>query len=629
MSFVSDHAESSDDLEGLLDYLKATRGFDFSAYKRTTLSRRIEKRLQAVGVETYDAYQDYLEVHQEEFQSLFNTILINVTSFFRDPEAWSYVERKVIPAMLARKENLPVRVWVAGCASGEEACTVAMLLAEALGPEAFRSRVKIYATDLDDEALASSRASAYSEKDLEKIPAALRDRYFERANGLFAFDRDLRRSIIFGRHDLVLDAPISRVDLLFCRNTLMYFNAEVQDQIFQRFHFALNDSAYLVLGRAETVIAHNDLYHTEDLKNRVFSKIPQSSARRRGFMINPAVTEASRVEASLARLRDAGFDAAPVAQIVVDAGGRVAQANEHARSLFAISRSDLGLPLQDLDVSFRPVELRSGVERALSQKRAVRHKDVAWTAPSGKGHAFDVTVQALHSDAGDVLGTSVAFEDVTALKQLRGDLQNFRQELETAYEEVQSTNEELQTTNEELQSTVEELETTNEELQSTNEELETMNEETQSANEELETINEELRLRSIELSQANAFMQSILGSLRDGVIVLDSDLQVLAWNFQSEDLWGLRADEVMGRHLLNLDIGLPVEGFRNTIRACVASGEPQQIEVEAINRRGRKVSCTVDFTPLRGNYEDGRGVIILTACMPAEDRDAETRPAER
>lgn len=615
---MSHTAGSSAEFDRLLEYLKNSRGFDFSSYKRTTLSRRIEKRMQAVGMATYDDYQDYLEVHQDEFLQLFNTILINVTSFFRDEEAWSYIESSVLPAILAAKgEKDPIRVWVAGCASGEEACSIAILLAETLGREAFRNRVKIYATDLDDDALACSRLANYSTKDLEPIPAALRDRYFEAQNDRFVFDRDLRRSVIYGRHNLIEDAPISRVDLLLCRNTLMYFNAEVQNRIVKRFHFALSDGGFLFLGRAETMLSHNELFATVDLKNRVFSKLSNVRIRDRGFMFSPPAGEGGRLENGHARLRDAAMDANATAQIVLDPNGRLALANERARTLFSISRRDLGAPIQDLDVSFRPVELRSGIEQTNVQRRPVRHKDVNWNAPNGESHTFDVTIAGLKNESGDSVGTSILFEDVTAIKRLQTDLQNFRQELETAYEEVQSTNEELQTTNEELQSTVEELETTNEELQSTNEELETMNEETQSANEELETMNEELRSRSNELNRANSFMESILASLRDGVIVLDSELQVLAWNYRSEDLWGLRADEVLGKHLLNLDIGLPVDQFRSLIRACVTSHEPQQTRVDATNRRGRKVECTVDFTPLQGTYQEAHGVIILTTCALA------------
>ena len=614
---VSDLPAESAEFSRLLEYLKTSRGFDFSSYKRTTLSRRIDKRMQTVGVKGYDAYQDYLEVRQDEFQNLFNTILINVTAFFRDPEAWEYLTGKVVPDILrAKGEDGAIRVWVAGCASGEEACTVAMVFAEALGPEAFRTRVKIYATDLDDDALSCSRAGSYTEKDIEAVPAELREKYFERAGDRYVFDRDLRRALIYGRHNLILDAPISRVDLLLCRNTLMYFNAETQDRIVQRFHFALAEGGLLVLGKAETMIAHSELFSVVDLKNRVFARAARGRLRERGFMFAKEAGEA-RTEVGVARLRDAAVDAAPSPQIVLDGAGKLVQANDRARLLFGIGRRDYGLPFRDLDISFRPVELRSGIEQALAQKRTVRHPDVAWTSPNGEGFNFDVTIEALRDGANDFLGTQVVFEDTTTLKRVQNELQSFRQELETAYEEVQSTNEELQTTNEELQSTVEELETTNEELQSTNEELETMNEETQSANEELETINEELRLRSLELSRANAFMESILGSLRDGVIVLDAEMQVVAWNYQSEDLWGLRADEALGKHLLNLDIGLPIDEFRGPIRAAIAGGEAQKATVEALTRRGRKVDCTVDFTPLRGAFEEARGVIILTACATA------------
>ena len=605
-------------LERLLDYLKTSRGFDFTAYKRTTLGRRIDKRMQTVGVETHTDYQDYLEVHQNEFQELFNTILINVTSFFRDAEAWEYIERSVVPAILAAKPNdEPLRVWCAGCASGEEACSIAMLLAETLGPENFRRRVKIYATDLDDDALNCSRSGSYTPRDLERVPEPMRARYFERVGERFVFDRDLRRSVIFGRHDLVNDAPISRIDLLLCRNTLMYFNAEVQDRIVQRFHFGLNDGGYLFLGKAETMLSHSNLFSTVDLRYRLFAKVARDRVRDRGFMFAVNSSETLRAENGQARLRDAVFENNLNAQLILDVAGQLVLANDRARSLFGISRRDLGTPFQDLDISFRPVELRSGVELARRQRRIVRHEEATWTSPNGEAHVFNVTIAVLRDESGNDLGTGILFEDVTLLNRTQGELQGIRQELETAYEEVQSTNEELQTTNEELQSTVEELETTNEELQSTNEETETMNEELQSANEELETMNDELRLRSDELNRANAFMGSVLSSLRDGVIVLDGELQVLAWNYQSEELWGLRADEVLGKHLLNLDIGFPTDELRNLIRACVASGEPQRTDVDATSRRGRGLRCAVDFIPLRAPYDEGRGVILVTTCIPA------------
>ena len=198
-------------------------------------------------------------------------------------------------------------------------------------------------------------------------------------------------------------------------------------------------------------------------------------------------------------------------------------------------------------------------------------------------------------------------------------MEHANQELETAYEELQSTNEELETTNEELQSTVEELETTNEELQSTNEELETMNEELQSTNEELQTVNEELRQRGEELNTVNAFLESILTSLRGGVAVVDADLKILVWNDHAEDLWGLRPDEVVGRHLLGLDLGLPVERLKQPIRECL-SGDRHfiEVELEATNRRGRVIRCRVTCSPLLGAHRTVRGAIVMMEDLDAQ-----------
>lgn len=283
-------------------------------------------------------------------------------------------------------------------------------------------------------------------------------------------------------------------------------------------------------------------------------------------------------------------------------------------AIFGLTPKDLGRPLQDLEFSYRPVELRSLVDQAHLERRLQSVQEVDWPTSSGEFRCMDVEVTPLLDNGGGDLGTSISFRDVTLYRKLQEELQHANQELETTLEELQSTNEELETTNEELQSTVEELETTNEELQSTNEELETMNEELQSTNEELQTINDELRQRSDELNEVNAFLESILTSLRGGVVVLDRDLGILIWNHQSENLWGLRSDEVRGKHLLNLDIGLPVEQLKVPIRA-ILSGEAESSEtiVDATNRRGRKISCRVTVTPLlHTEPEQGiRGTILV------------------
>jgi two-component system CheB/CheR fusion protein len=609
---MTDAADSTD-LEALLGYLQRTRGFDFTAYKRPSLLRRIQKRLDQVGIKQFAHYTDYLEVHPEEFANLFDVLLINVTAFFRDEPSWDYVRDEVLPSIVGGTQQ--IRIWSAGCASGEEPYSIAMLLADALGRDAFRDRVKIYATDMDDGALAEARAAIYTEKDVQVVPPPLRERYFVRDKDRFVFDKELRRAVIFGRHDLLQDAPISRVNLLICRNTLMYFNSEAQSRILTRFHFALTEPGLLFLGRAEMLFAHGQLFAPVDLRRRVFKKVQKESWRDRLALMN--LGEDPLGAATHAELAAGAFDVSPHAQIVIDAAGALAMFNERARTLFNLGTPDVGRPLQDFELSYRPVELRSLIEQAVNQRRPVEMRDVEWPGASREPRFVDVAIVPLLDGARRSYGVSVTFADVTRAQELQVQLTRSRQDLETAYEELQSTNEELETTNEELQSTVEELETTNEELQSTNEELETMNEELQSTNEELQTINDELRKRGDDLNRANGFLEAILKGVRSGVIVLDRELRVLAWNHRAEDMWGVRADEATGQNFLNMDIGLPLEQLRAGIRACLnGDGEHAEVVVSATNRRGKTISCKVAGTPLVGATKEVRGVILLMEEQP-------------
>ena len=606
--------EHNPEFEALLTYIKRSRGFDFTGYKRASLMRRIQKRLQTLNLETYTDYVDHLQVHPEEYARLFDTILINVTGFFRDPTAWDYIASEVIPRILREKpENEPIRVWSAGCASGEEAYTIAMLLAEALGVDHYRERVKIYASDVDEQALTHARQASYGAREVEAIPPDLLERYFDRSDHRRVFRKDLRRSVIFGRHDLVQDAPISRIDLLICRNVLMYFNSEMQGRILSRFHFALNEKSYLFLGKAEMLFTHANLFVPVDLKRRVFSKVRRTSMRDRLLSMAGTNLEAMNDDPPKhIRFREAAFDTNPIAQIVVDLNGYVALTNERARSLPNLAPGDVHRALQELEVSYRIPELRLRIEEAYADRRPTMLKEVGWTTSSGDQRTLEIQVTPL-LDNGTVLGTSVLFTDITRYQLLQQEVEHSNQELEAAYEELQSTNEELETTNEELQSTVEELETTNEELQSTNEELETINEELQSTNEELQTINEELRRRTDELNDVNAFMESILRSMRGSVVVVDRELRVQVWNGKSEDLWGLRSSEVRHKNFLNLDFGLPVEQLRASLRACLTQEFAfADMTVEAVNRRGKSITCKVTCSPLfDGSGDQITGIILL------------------
>ncbi|MEN3285552.1 MAG: two-component system, chemotaxis family, CheB/CheR fusion protein [Solirubrobacteraceae bacterium] len=602
-------------LDVLLDYLKRTRGFDFTGYKRTTLGRRVAKRMEAVGVDSHAAYVDFLEVHPDEFAFLFNTILINVTGFFRDHGAWDYLITEVVPRALEGNPEGPFRVWCAGCASGEETYSLAMVLAEALGEEQYLQRVKIYGTDVDEEALTEARHASYSATAVEAVPTELRERYFERVEQRYAFRKHLRRAVIFGRNDLVQDAPISRIDLLTCRNTLMYFNAETQAQILGRFHFALNDWGYLYLGKSEMLITHSDLFKPVSVQRRVFTKVARPTLRDR-LLFTVAANDGDVNGTPGSAAREGAFDAAPVAQIAVDAGGDLILANENARSLFGLSINDVGRPLKDLEISYRPVDLRSNIEMAHTDRRGIALTQIAMTTPRGDPRELEVLITPLYTGE-QLLGTTVTYADVTPQRRLQKELEGSKHELETAYEELQSTVEELETTNEELQSTNEELETTNEELQSSNEELETMNEELQSTNEELETINEELRQRSLELDEVNAFLETILTSLGVAIIVLDNDLSVRVWNAGSTDLWGVRADEAEGHHLLGLDLGLPVERLKVPLRKIMRDGQDRiELVLEATNRRGKQIECKVVALPFSVDGNEARGAILIMEEMP-------------
>ncbi|MGA9382985.1 MAG: PAS domain-containing protein, partial [Phormidium sp.] len=348
------------------------------------------------------------------------------------------------------------------------------------------------------------------------------------------------------------------------------------------------------------------------LKYRIFSKVPKIGLRDR-LLIRAESTnaEASNQLVGNMRLREEAFESLPVAQIVIDIQSNLVLANREARVLFNLSTTDIGRQLQDLELSYRPAELRSRIRQAYSERRTVIISEVELIHNEDKVVYLDIQVIPLLDNTGDPLGVIIVFQNVTHYNELQRELHRSTQELETAYEELQSTNEELETTNEELQSTNEELETTNEELQSTNEELETMNEELQSANEELQTTNDELRLRTEELNRVTIFMESILTSLRVGMIVLDSRLSVQLWNSRAEELWGVRAEEAMENFFFDLDIGLPVEELRGLIRACqTGNTEEQIIVVDAVNRRGRNIRCRVICTTLIVEREQ-KGVILL------------------
>jgi two-component system CheB/CheR fusion protein len=616
-----DREPDSEAFERLLEYLRDDRGFDFTGYKRSSLHRRIGKRMQEVGAPDYEAYLDMLEASPEEFGELFTSILINVSAFFRDPPVWAHLADELIPALLERKSpDEPIRAWSAGCATGEEPYTIAILLAEAVGEDRFREHVKVFATDVDGDALARARQATYPRTQLKEVPETLIERYFEGAGDRLSVTKDLRRSVIFGRNDLVRDAPISRVDLLACRNTLIYLNSETQRNVMARLHLALADRGFLVLGKSELILTYSDGFTPQNLSLRIFRKVPgvRLAATTVGAPQHPAglAGEDGQGPASSATVTDA-FRVSPIAQLVLDRDGTVVLGNGQLGGLFGVGEADIGRPLQDLELSYRPVELRSLIEQAASSDKPVNSGAIDWQTRDGEERQLEVQIAALRSD-GEQTGTSIAFIDVTRYAGVAAELEVSKHELETAYEDLRSTVEELETTNEELQSTNEELETTNEELQSTNEELETMNEELQSSNEELETMNEELRIRTHELNNVTVLVDSMLESLGVGMAVLDRELRVTMWNEQAKKLWGLDSSDVRERNFLNLDMGLPVGSLGDALRACVSGRSAgEELRINARDRTGRDIVCRVRCTPRRTGRGEVTGVIVLMEAVEA------------
>jgi two-component system CheB/CheR fusion protein len=619
---MADKLPHDPDFEALLRYVQESRGLDFRGYKRTSLKRRITLRMEAVGVETFSAYQSHLEADPGEFESLLNTVLINVTSFFRDAEAWEVLKTDVVPRLIASSEpDKPIRVWSVGCASGEEPYSIAMLLAEALGITDFCSRVKIYATDLDEEALKVARLASYSPRDVESVPAAMLERYFERTNNHYVFERELRKCVIFGRHNVVHDAPISRIDLLICRNLLIYLEAETQGIVLPRLHYALNPEGYLFLGKAETQLARSPLFKAVEMKHRIFAKVAQEWRRPISGGFNGG--RARRVGASIpgALLLEAALNECGQALLAVDEFGAVALANTPARHLLGVGEADIGRPFQDLPISYRPMELRGPIEEVFRSRRGIRLEDQEYRLTQSDVMRLTIDARPLSRPDGSIYAVLLSFIDNTRMHALQLELEAAQENLENTIEELQSANEELETTNEELQSTNEELETTNEELQSTNEELETLNEEARSSNEEMESVNEELRIQAEQASNYRSYLESVLRSMNGGIIVVDHKHAIQSWNRWSENAWGLRAEEVAGTSFEALDIGLPIHLLRDAM-AMVQTGREEQVEkiVEGIDRRGRRILCNIVISGLLDEQNEGHGLVLLFQDITEEHR---------
>ncbi|MFL5692371.1 MAG: CheR family methyltransferase [Ktedonobacteraceae bacterium] len=548
--------KTEDVLRQILRQVSRQASIDFQHYKTSTILRRISRRMVVTHNRTMQEYLEDLKMHPAEVGELVKAFLINVTQFFRDPDAFAYLKSDILPQLItqARERNRVLRVWTAGCATGEEPYSLAMLLTDLLGAELPEWSVKIFATDLDETAVTFARRGLYSENLLKGVPPEYRDRFFERVDHGYRVNKTLRQMVIFGQQDLAKNAPFPRIDLLLCRNVLIYFTPELQDYVLNRFAFSLSPGGYLFLGKAETVRPTQTYF---DLVNKhlklyrcVGNAVPMGNQPSFGEGSAPGLEwrslqrpnaspakQASDRDTSpalelgqLRRLNELLLRFLPTGVVVIDRSYRVLTANSTARRLLGLR--DI-FNEQDFLHAVRGIPytlVRNAIDTVFRERNSITLPEVALDPlVSGNGRSVSLSIALMQLEAGTPDVAVISVTDVTEQFQVRRQLEatqaeqiQLMQELNAANarlnevnkelldsnEELQVSNEELVLTHEELQASIEEFETTNEELQASNEELETSNEELQASNEELETTNDELRARTNELQELTNMLES-------------------------------------------------------------------------------------------------------------------------
>ncbi|MBV8206965.1 MAG: PAS domain-containing protein [Acidobacteria bacterium] len=598
-------------LSQLISGLAADGGPDLRGYKLTTLERRIRRRMSELNIGKYGDYLDFVRRTQHEPSALLNTVLINVTEFFRDPPAWEYLRTQMLPRLFqGLRPGDTFRVWTAGCATGEEAYSIALLLAERLGEDLNHFDLKIYGTDIDDDALAVARRGEYAAEKLRRVRPELRERFFMASGRGFRVNREVRRLLIFGRSNLVSNAPISHCQLVICRNVLIYFDTNAQKRILERLHYALDPGGILFLGKAESKLSESRLFGPVNSRWRIFQRLPSGDGvAAQDQPYSGAEARKQENDGANARMfQQHILEAMRAGVIALDANDIVLTHNDAALAQWGISAKIAGRRLQNTELVFRCPEMMARLEST----RAGHHQSVAFQCAIKNNGSDDrlvaVVLRPVMAEDGQRLGTVIYCDDITDREKLQGMLEQF----EATSEELQSANEELETTNEELQSTNEELETTNEELQSSNEELETTNEELQSLNEELENMNEELEQRTQELTEVNSRYTGTLESMPWPVVLADSGEKIQLWNTAAQQLFGIGATSVVG---VSMD-RLPLEaGARKALirryRSVMSRGRASVLPGLHLRNHGDLGQFDIHFTPVSRITGKTDGVLIM------------------
>jgi two-component system CheB/CheR fusion protein len=617
--------------------LKASSGVSFFHYKQSTLRRRIGRRMALASIPKVQDYAELLEENPKELHSLFNDLLINVTSFFRDPSVYQALKRSVLPRLI---QSLPpsqkeIRIWVPGCSTGEEVYSIAICLLETLPRLLVDARIQIFGTDLSERAIAKARAGLYPASIAREVNSERLRRYFVKKEGGYQISRELRELCTFARQNLCEDPPFSRLDLISCRNVLIYFGPELQRKCVPIFHYALNPQGCLILGTSETIGGFADLFALVDKKNKIYTKkvtdlpvrdLPLGRARSVDFKspslplpaapVRP-VDSANDVHRAADQLLLTHFASCGV---VIDRllqvwhfRGNTAPYMVHAPGAASLNLFKMVRPELAADVSaavHHCLKLGAGVRKEnlhFEQDGAVRYMNLE-VVPFAVAPSSEPWLLVIFEPLRQVPLPVIAGKESAPDSAYAREIARLRAELASTKESLQAIIEEQEAANEELKSANEEIESSNEELQSSNEELETAKEELQSTNEELTTVNDELHLRNQEMNELNGELQNLLRSIHLPVVLVDENLTIRRATALAERLFNVIPSDV-GRPLSDINPSVYGADLHGMIRRVLEHLSPQECEVRDAD--GRVYCLRVRPYRTRENRIEGAVMTLL------------------
>jgi two-component system CheB/CheR fusion protein len=635
-----DPEKPSEALAKIYGLLRSRTGHDFSEYKERTFHRRVQRRMQVVQTAKLEQYAERLQEEPEEVQALFRDLLIGVTDFFRDTAAFQALETSVIPRLFdGRGTDDEVRVWVAGCSTGEEAYSIAILLREQCERLPAPPKVQIFATDIDETAMGVARAARYPASVVKEVSPERLTRFFVQETGTYCVVKELRDMCIFSTHSVIRDPPFSRLDLISCRNLLIYLQPALQTQIVPLFHYSLRLGGYLLLGSSENLSRHSELFVTLDRKNRIFRRrdlVSRSPLPLRQFLPNSRRDMAGNEQRQSGLFQRSDMLRRVAAAVVERFAPTYVIVDEAGQTLFFSSGTGkylepaAGPPNREIVAMARPglrADLRAALHRAKETGRRVVRDRIA-VQINGGTQTVSLVVEPVDEAKETAYGIvfidrgPIRAEQETAVARPDGDdatVRQIEQELQDTKERLQSTIEELETANEEFRSSNEELLSVNEELQSTNEELETSKEELQSVNEELQTVNNELSTKIDQLDRANSDLNNLFQSTQIATIFLDRNLVIRTFTPAVSKLFNLLPGD-QGRPLTDLSSHLVYPNLERDIRT-VFGGE---VIERSVTLSDGNEHYLVRLLPYRTTKDTIDGVLLtfvnVTSVIAAEEQ---------